>query len=102
MHDMNAAMTDETPRTNYFHPILRFFGYLISYLFHPLFINSYVMGFMLFFHPSAFVGMENSMKVLRIIHVSVFDALFPASTPFILWRLPFITSIPLRTTKNNN
>src|SRR5258708_35677966 len=57
------------------------------------------MGFLIFFHPSAFVGIDDRTKVLRFIHVFIFDALFPAFSVFLLWRLQFITSIRLRTTK---
>lgn len=99
MFDTNVAMTNDTSVKVYFNPVLRFFGNLISYLFHPLFITSYVMGFLLFFHPSAFVGLEDRMKGLRFIHVFVFDALFPAFSVFLLWRLQFISSIHLRTAK---
>lgn len=99
MHDVNAAMAENAPRTNYFHPVLRFFGKLISFLFHPLFITSYVMAFLLFVHPSAFLGVDDRQKVLRFLHVFIFDALFPAFSVFLLWRLNFITSIYLRTVK---
>ncbi|MES1160521.1 MAG: hypothetical protein ABUM51_07180 [Bacteroidota bacterium] len=99
MSDTNVAMTNNTSAKVYFNPVLRFFGMFISYLFHPLFITSYVMGFLLFVHPSVFVGMEPRLKVLRFIHVFVFNALFPAFSVFLLWRLQFISSIHLRTVK---
>jgi hypothetical protein len=101
MNELNisSASSAEAPRTNDFNPVLRFFAQLISYVFHPLFITSYVMGFLIFFHPSIFVGIDRQMKMLRFIHVFVFDALFPAFSVFLLWRLKFIDSIHLRTAK---
>lgn len=96
---MNMAMANNASGKNYFNPVLRFFGQLISYVFHPLFITSYVMAFLLFLHPAAFVGIETRLKVLRFVHVFVFDAVFPAFSVFLLWRLQFITSIHLRTVK---
>jgi hypothetical protein len=99
MNDIHVAMASDSPKAILFHPVLRFFANLISYVFHPLFITSYVMGFLIFFHPSAFVGIENRLKVLRFVHVFVFDALFPAFSVFLLWRLQFISSIHLRTVK---
>jgi hypothetical protein len=92
-------MTGGTPATHTSNPVLQFFGQLISYVFHPLFITSYVVGFLVFFHPSAFVGIDDHTRVLRFIHVFIFDALFPGFSVFLLWRLQFITSMHLRTPK---
>jgi len=95
LHAISAARREPLP----VHPVLRFFAQFFSYLFHPLFISSYVMGFLLFFHPSAFMGFEHRLKVLRFLHVFIFNALFPAFAVFLLWRLHFIRSIHLRTVK---
>jgi hypothetical protein len=57
------------------------------------------MGFLLFFHPGAFTGYEHKMKVLRFLHVFLVNALFPAFSVFLLWRLELISSIFLRTTR---
>jgi hypothetical protein len=99
MNELNVAMAGASPKTNSFHPVLRFFGQLISYLFHPLFITSYVVGFLVFFHPAVFAGVDDRMKMLRFLHVFIFNALFPAFSVFLLWRLKFISSIHLRTEK---
>ncbi len=100
MNDLNIDVAAANrPSLPSFHPVLRFFGQLISYVFHPLFITSYVMGFLVFFHPSVFVGIDDHIRVLRFFHVFIFDALFPGFSVFLLWRLQFIPSIHLRTPK---
>jgi hypothetical protein len=81
-------------------PVLRFFAHLISYVFHPLFISAYVMGFLIFFHPYAFSGFDHKIKVLRLLHIVLFNALFPAFSVFLLWRLKFVDSMQLRTVRD--
>src|SRR5216684_3632412 len=68
-------------------PVVRLLARLVAYIFHPLFITSYVMGFLIFFHPYAFSGFDQKTK------------LFPAFAVFLLWRLDFIKSMHLRTEK---
>jgi len=92
-------MADVPSNKIVFSPVLRFFGQLISYLFHPLFITSYVTAFLVFIHPAVFAGFDDRLKILRFLHVFIFDALFPAFSVFLLWRLKFISSIHLRTEK---
>jgi len=93
----NTAASGRT--TGNYSPVLRFFAHLVSYLFHPLFISAYVMGFLIFLHPYAFSGFEHKIKVLRFLHIVLFNALFPAFSVFLLWRLKFIDSMLLRTVK---
>jgi hypothetical protein len=98
MKDANLSLTAR-PQSGNFPPLIRFLAHLISYLFHPQFITTYVMGFLLFVHPAAFTGMDQKLKVLRFLHVLIFNALFPTFTVFLLWRLKFIQSMHLRTVK---
>lgn len=97
MTHSNTVVKSST--TGSFSPVLRFFAQVVSYLFHPLFISAYVMGFLIFFHPYAFSGFEHKIKVLRFLHIVLFNALFPAFSVFLLWRLKFIDSMLLRTVK---
>jgi len=80
-------------------PVIRFLAQLMAYIFHPLFITSYVMAFLIFFHPYAFTGFDHKIRVFRFLNVLLCDALFPAFAVFLLWRLGFIRSIHLRTEK---
>src|SRR5882757_3711033 len=97
MSNANPTLTGNHTEAN--NPALRFFARLIAYVFHPLFITSYVMGFLIFFHPYAFSGFEQKIKVFRLLNVVLCNALFPAFAVFLLWRLGFIKSIYLRTEK---
>ncbi|HVM87328.1 MAG TPA: hypothetical protein VMT76_04015 [Puia sp.] len=79
---------------------LRFLAHLFSVIFHPLFITSYVMYFLLFIHPLAFAGFDNKVKIFRFISVLFSTALLPAFSTFLLWQLKLgVQSIVLRTTK---
>lgn len=99
MNDLNILLAARQQPARNYPPALRFFAHLIAYLFHPLFISTYVMGFLTFYHPSAFTGVDHQTKVLRFLHVLIFNAFFPAFIVFLSWRLKFIQSMHLRTTK---
>lgn len=99
MDNPNIALTKPKQSMQKYNPILRFLAQLVSFLLHPLFITTYVMGFLIFLHPSTFMGIDPQTKVLRFLHILVFNALFPAFSVFLLWRLKFIQSVFLRTAK---
>jgi hypothetical protein len=81
-------------------PFIRFLAIFFSYLFHPLFIASYVIYFLLFIHPLAFAGFDHRIKIFRFITVSVFTAFFPFFSVFLVWRLKLgVQSIRLHTQK---
>jgi hypothetical protein len=80
--------------------VTRFFANLFSYIFHPLFISSYVMAFLIFIHPIAFAEFDPRMKVLRFLNILLCNVLFPLFAVFIMWRLKlFVSSIFLKTEK---
>ena len=81
------------------HPAIRVFAQVISYIFHPLFITSYVMGFLIFFHPYAFTGFDHKVKVFRFVNIVLCNAFLPTFSVFLLWRLGLIKSMHLRTEK---
>lgn len=72
---------------------------LVSYLIHPLFVPLYVAAYLIYLHPYSFAGFDSTQKLLRLIHVFVLTAFFPAVTVFLLWRLQFVESIFLKTQK---
>ena len=91
-------MTDTT-RSIYPAP-LRAAAQFFSYLLHPLFITSYVIGFLIFLHPYAFAGFEPKVKVFRFLTIFIYDTLFPIFAVFLLWRLKLaVYSMQLRTMK---
>jgi hypothetical protein len=81
-------------------PALRGVAHVISYIFHPLFISVYVMGFLIFFHPYAFAGFDTRTKVFRFINIVFCDTFLPLFAVFLMWRLKLIPSMFLRTQKD--
>jgi hypothetical protein len=88
-----------TPGKNSEPAPLRWIAHLISYLFHPLFINAYVMAFLIFFHPYAFVGLSRQDKIFRFVNIVLCNTFLPVFSVFLMWRLQLIKSIFLRDQK---
>jgi hypothetical protein len=80
---MNASSIQKTHRNT---PIF-LLAQVISIVFHPLFITSYVIWFLLFVHPLAFAGLSHQMKIFRFITVFFSTTLLPLFSIFLLWRL---------------
>lgn len=77
--------------------VTRFFANFFSYIFHPLFISSYVMAFLIFAHPLAFAEYDHTTKVLRFLTILACNVIFPLFAVFLMWRLRlFVTSMFLR------
>jgi hypothetical protein len=79
---------------------LRIFAKIISYIFHPLFIPTYVFFWLTRHFPESFSGITSTGLLLKKISVFWLTAFFPAFSVFLLWRLKFIESIYLRTQKD--
>jgi hypothetical protein len=79
---------------------LRIVAHLLSYIFHPLFIPTFVTAFMLYVHPSCFAGLSPGEKARSMAAVSFNTILFPGLTVLLLKGLGFIQSIFLRTQKD--
>lgn len=79
--------------------LLRIPAKIISYLFHPLFIPTYVFVFLIYQFPYEFMGITMWKLQLRLFMVFWWTAFFPAFSVFLLWRLKFSDSIYLRTQK---
>ena len=80
-------------------PILKWGATLISYIFHPLFIPTYVFLFLMKAFPYEFAGITEWQLQMRLFGVFWLTAFFPAFAVFLLWRLRFSDSIFLRTQK---
>jgi hypothetical protein len=72
---------------------------IISYVFHPLFIPTYVFIFLIYQVPYEFAGITEFQLKLRLFSIFWLTAFFPAFAVFLLWRLKFSESIFLRTQK---
>ena len=93
---MKASSPIENTKPSLF---LTFPAKLISYLFHPLFIPTYVFIFLVYQVPYEFAGITDYQLKLRIFSIFWLTAFFPAFAVFLLWRLKFSESIFLRTQK---
>jgi hypothetical protein len=91
----------EAPITETYQPnkFITFIAKIISYVFHPLFIPTYIFWFLIEYFAYEFPGMEGKVLSLRVFSVFWMTAFFPAFAVFLLWRLKFIDNIFLRTQK---
>lgn len=94
---MQSTQAYHAPKT------LQFIAKLISYIFHPLFIPTYIFLFLVYKFPFAF-QIDLTHDAIFELKLSLFStfwitAFFPAFAVFLLWRLKVIKSIFLRTQK---
>lgn len=93
MEEMTTATTEKHS------PLLTIAAKVISYVFHPLFIPTYVFLFLIYQVPFEFAGITEYQLQLRLFSIFWLTAFFPAFAVFLLWRLKFSDSIFLRTQK---
>src|SRR4051794_15053082 len=74
---------------------VRFLAHIISFLFHPLFIPTYIAAFLIFADPYAFAGADDQRKVFKVISVFVLTAFFPAFSVLLMKLLKFVDTIYL-------
>jgi len=80
-------------------PILTLSAKVISYLFHPLFIPTYIFLFLVYQFPYNFTNITEWQLKLKIFSTFWMTAFFPAFAVFLLYRLKLSSSIYLRTAK---
>jgi len=79
--------------------VIKNIGNFISYIFHPLFIPTYFLLYLIQNIPYEFAGITPWQLQLRVFSVFWLTAFFPAFSVFLLWKLKFSDSIYLRTQK---
>ena len=79
---------------------VRIFGHLVSFIFHPLFIPSYITAFILYADPYAFAGLTEKGKLFKLISVIFSTAFLPLFSVALMKQLGFIKSIFLRSQKD--
>lgn len=79
--------------------LVKYIGNFISYIFHPLFIPTYFLLYLIQNIPYEFAGITPWQLQLRVFSVFWLTAFFPAFSVFLLWKLKFSDSIYLRTQK---
>ena len=72
----------------------------ISVLVHPVFVPLYVTAFLLYLHPTAFVGFSAFNKTRTLIIVALNITFYPMLTILLLKWLGFIESMLLKTQKD--
>jgi len=75
------------------------FGQVVSIIFHPLFIPTYIFCLLMEAVPYEFAGISQWQLTLRFFSCFWWTAFLPAFAIFLLWRLQFISSILLKTQK---
>lgn len=90
-------MSEQAVAGNKAPSILRVIAKVVSYVFHPLFIPTYVYYFVTQMFPYEFSGLLGTEAIFRTVVIFVNTAFFPAVAVFLLWRLKFIDSIFLKT-----
>lgn len=73
---------------------------VLAVLLHPVLVPVYITAFLAFVHPFLFAGYESGARLRLLLIVFVNLTLFPVVTVFLCWRLQFIGSVMLRTTKD--
>ena len=75
------------------------FSRVISILFHPLFVSVYMAFFLLFIHPTYFLGFNEKAKLLKLLTVINNNVFFPLLVVALLRGLGFNKSVKLETQK---
>lgn len=78
----------------------RWGAHLLSVLFHPVFVPIYIMYFLLFQHPSQYLGVDLAQKVIILLQAIAMFTFFPMVTVGLLKALGFIKSIQLHEQKD--
>jgi len=79
---------------------VRAFGHIVSFVFHPLFIPSYITAFILYADPYAFAAMSEKGKLFKLISVIFSTAFLPLFSVALMKQLGFIQSIFLRSQRD--
>jgi hypothetical protein len=99
MTDDRQQTTDDRRQITMVHgqwSVVSIFAHFFSYVFHPLFIPLYTIGFLVFFHPSYFAGFTAEDRYRVILVTALNTVFFPAFAVLLMKGLGFIKSIFLR------
>ncbi|GAC1452291.1 MAG: hypothetical protein NVSMB7_14960 [Chitinophagaceae bacterium] len=97
----NEMSIESIPATSNTWPApVRFFGHFVSYIFHPLFIPSYITAYLVYADPYAFAGFSDKLKIFRLVSVIFLTAFLPLFSVALMKQLGFIQSIFLRSQKD--
>ena len=70
------------------HPApVKVMAHVFSYIFHPLFLATYVSAFLLFIDPYEFAGVPTLKRIFKLIAVFFNTAFIPGFAVFLMWRI---------------
>ncbi len=75
--------------------LLRAIAWFFSVLLHPLLMSFYVVGFLMYFHPAVFVGVDEKTKRYRLASTILFTIFFPAITLLLARALKLVRNVSL-------
>jgi hypothetical protein len=100
MDNEASIVLEENPNIYTWPAPVRLLGHLVSYIFHPLFIPSYIGAFLIYVDPYAFAGMTDKAKMFKLISVIFSTTFLPLFSVALMKQLGFIKSIFLRDQKD--
>lgn len=93
------AATETAEEQISFHPLLRFFARVVSYVFHPLFVPLYI-GWFFVYVANIFPQLSGFEKVKLLISFAVNYTILPLATIMLAKGLGFIQSVYLKTQRD--
>lgn len=101
MSDIDIQQTKEaTPEIQKQPAVLRFFAHLISYMFHPVFMPTFMTLVLFTLAPVGFAGLTSKQKTTLIIPIIINTLFFPLLGALLTKGVGFIESIHMKTTKD--
>jgi hypothetical protein len=97
---MNQPFFEDIEEKKQVQPLLKIPANFFSYLFHPIFIPIYIIAFLVYIHPSYFVGFSEKGKLQTVLISTINLVAFPLLTVALLKGLGFVDSIFLKTRKD--
>jgi len=79
---------------------VRLFGHLVSFIFHPLFIPSYIASFLIYVDPYAFAELDAKRRLFKLFFVVFSTTFLPLFSVLLMKQLGFIKSLFLRDQKD--
>jgi len=95
----NAMLESQSTPPKFSDRVKWIFGLVVSIIFHPLFIPTYIFCLLMEAIPYEFAGISQWQLTLRFFSCFWWTAFLPAFAIFLLWRLEFINSVLLKTQK---
>jgi len=95
----NATLESQSTPPKFLDRLKWIFGQVVSIIFHPLFIPTYIFCLLMEAIPYEFAGISQWQLTLRFFSCFWWTAFLPAFAIFLLWRLEFINSVLLKTQK---